>query len=745
MQHSVVGFEFTGDPLLQGALLPFRQGLTVVYGLNGAGKTRLTEGVRAALTGVKSEIQLSMVIRLHKPTEQDVKQDKAWANQRTPGAGLLLAIAEKFALADDFEDATVSRPILTLRKASEIIDRFIQAQFDARSAPAELRDEVALDRLFLMHPAGTATDPAWDVWPVADPAGPRVAEALERLKRADEAVDALEYSDDGMDAFHEAHWGTPLRGDPAERLVTSTRRMFYPHIFVPYSGDASPFETFHGFTIQGTVDFGLDVLPATSDPNADTIEYIGEIVILAAANADLWEYSDKSTPQDSVRYALSSGWGLENARSHVEAQLRAPSSGDDSAEGVVDAGTLTELVDRLAGEVALELEVRANESIGQMMIDAPTPVLRLTPAITRFSRPAAQWLFKRAGSGQLIDFEDLSRAERIWAGAAVNDALYWHRREHTSRPGDELRPVVSILDEPESALHRSAEAHTARAIVESARDPRRIIVAATHSPELLDAGEARIIEVKRGGGTRGASMVRQLDFADKAALGELGLTPSDLLRWPRVFLLVEGAHDEALLDAFFGDRLRAARVQILPLRGATKLPGTIDSRVLFDFTGAHLVALVDNQDPQQIGAAWAQALENRESGTLEAATAGLAEAIRGDQEEARFLREWLTAALRKGVENRVTPYSLKAKDIIEYVPVVSLLDTHASWEDLRQEHASAVEAQKGSPKDFKKWIEAQYRVGITPDLLRAAAAANVDRVPDELERLMKTLEAIAHQ
>lgn len=162
------------------------------------------------------------------------------------------------------------------------------------------------------------------------------------------------------------------------------------------------------------------------------------------------------------------------------------------------------------------------------------------------------------------------------------------------------------------------------------------------------------------------------------------------------------------------------------------------------FTGAHLVALVDNQDLQQLSAAWAQALENRVSGTLEMATFGLADAVLGDADEARFLREWLTSALRTGVESRVTPYSLKAKDVIEYVSVGSLIDTHASWEDLRAEHAAALAARNGSPKDFKKWLEATYKVVITPDLL-GQAARDVDRAPQELERLMKTLEAIADQ
>ena len=744
MQHCVVGFEFTGDPLLEGAFLPFCEGLTVLYGLNGATKTRLAEGMRAALTGVKSHIDVSMIVRLQVPTELDLKHDRSQDEQPTPGAGLLVAIAERFAVPADFEFSMENRQFITVSTANEIVDRFIRAQFDARSDRAELRDEVAADRLFLMHPAGTSADPSWDVWPVADPTGPEVRISSERLNRAGDEIEALEYSDEGMEVFHEAVWSTPLRGNKANHLLTRARRRFYTPTFIPYSGEASPFEPLHAFTVQGAIDLGIDVLPVTDDPNADTIDYLGEIVIRAASIARTWEDTDTSARGDSIRDALSSGWGLETARSHIEHKSRSRSGGEDSSEDFDEIAVLTGLVDRLAGEVSLELEVWATAAIEQMMIDAPTPVLQLTPAVTRFSNPAAQWLFRRGGGGRLVSFENLSRAERIWAGAAVDDALYWHRREHTSRPGDELRPVVTILDEPESALHRSAEAHTARALVDRARDPRRIIVAATHSPELLDAREARIIEVKRGGGTNGASVVRELNLADKAALGELGLTPSDLLRWPRIFLLVEGGHDEALLDAFFGDRLRAARVLILPLRGATKLPGTIDSRVLFDFTGAHLVALVDNQDPQQLSVAWAQALENRASGTLETATAGLADAVLGDADEARFLREWLTSALRTGVENRVTPYSLKAKDVIEYVPVGSLLDTHASWDVLRAEHAAALAARKGAPKDFKKWLDVTYKVAITPDLLREAARC-VDRVPHELERLMKTLEAIAHQ
>ncbi|WP_309065800.1 ATP-binding protein [Microbacterium sp.] len=59
----ILGFELTGDPLLEGEFLPLRQGLTVLYGLNGAGKTRLIRGVRAALLGVRDDIEIGMIVR----------------------------------------------------------------------------------------------------------------------------------------------------------------------------------------------------------------------------------------------------------------------------------------------------------------------------------------------------------------------------------------------------------------------------------------------------------------------------------------------------------------------------------------------------------------------------------------------------------------------------------------------------------------------------------------------------------
>jgi ABC-type hemin transport system ATPase subunit len=47
----IVGFDFSGDEMLRGEMLTLEQGLTVRYGLNGTGKSRLLRGIRGALLG----------------------------------------------------------------------------------------------------------------------------------------------------------------------------------------------------------------------------------------------------------------------------------------------------------------------------------------------------------------------------------------------------------------------------------------------------------------------------------------------------------------------------------------------------------------------------------------------------------------------------------------------------------------------------------------------------------------------
>lgn len=73
-------------------------------------------------------------------------------------------------------------------------------------------------------------------------------------------------------------------------------------------------------------------------------------------------------------------------------------------------------------------------------------------------------------------------------------------------------------------------------------EPGRCVIVATHSPELLNLPSARHIHTRRE--ETGCSSLVSLKAVDLAALHDLGLSPSDLLRRQRAFLLVEGEHDE---------------------------------------------------------------------------------------------------------------------------------------------------------------------------------------------------------
>lgn len=737
MQHSIIGFDLTGDHLLQGDFVSLQQGLTVLYGLNGAGKTRLAAGIRGALTGVETDVGLSLIISLPVPSARDVSADHERVPERAPGSGFLIAIAERLALPGDFSVADPS--FLELQAASRVVDRFIDEQFEG--SPEALRNEVASERLFMVHPTGTVQSPSWNAWPVARASGPRVTEAVAVKRQAQDEFNIKPDDDDDLDEVNEILWSTPIRGDFSGPMMTTTGRSLEPSEFVSYSNDIHFHESHRGILLTGPFDIGIDVLPAIVDPDLDTNGYLGEISVKAAA-LEAYSVLSEGDIDTSVRDVLASGLKIESALSMIDGVTYRAAGSMATHADAEQWGRIAARVESLVDRVVFELEARAQTSISQMMLDAPRPVLVLTPSVTRFIRPAVRWLFQRPEGGQLVKFQDLSRAEQVWAASAVAEGIYWHRREHTIMEGDELRPVVAILDEPEAALHRSAEAHTSQALVERSKDPRQILIAATHSPELLNADGARIIEVRRGGAPRGRSLVQELDPTDLDALADLGLLPSDLLRRTRAFLLVEGAHDEALIDELFGDRLRRARVQILPLRGATKLAGTIDSRVLFDFTSAVLVALLDNQDIEEVREAWRIALTDRATKPIEEVTSALADNLTSQNDETRFMREWLTSALRKGVEGRVLPYGLIAKDVIEYVPPGTLIDTDLSWQQLRAAHQEAVRSTKGTPRDFKKWMELTYRVAITPQQLREAAQS-LGTIPTELERLMKTLEAVA--
>jgi energy-coupling factor transporter ATP-binding protein EcfA2 len=259
------------------------------------------------------------------------------------------------------------------------------------------------------------------------------------------------------------------------------------------------------------------------------------------------------------------------------------------------------------GKAFLEgLEQLAQVLLDTVLLDAPKLKLRVgTPSDWLIGKAPAWLATTPARPGMDLPLDRLSRAERRWTTLAV--ALATHislDRIHLQQPWGRALPLFLILDEPEAALHRSAEAYMADGLLKWAETFNAHVVVASHSPELLDQPSSNLLSVTRE--KTGGSRVRPLVAPTKETMAEFGLAPSDLLRRQRAFLLVEGTHDEIVLEELIGDELRQARVDVLALRGARNLPATVDSQFLFDYTDAHVVVLLDAIDAATVRDVWAE-------------------------------------------------------------------------------------------------------------------------------------------
>lgn len=725
----IVGFDFSGDDMLRGELLTLDQGLTVLYGLNGTGKSRMLRGIRGALLGIQTDVNISLIARATVTSEAERFIRGSQLGPVRSARPLALALAQELADPGDYMASPGQRSserVLTAEVAKEVISRHIAES--AGGLHDDFTAEVLEDRLFLLAPVGAAGTPAWAAYAVADASRPAASRVAAEVANLEDSFPHGDSADEGwaedFDDYVERLRALPVLEGAAQVFVARGPMplVVRPSSVLFYSVSAWDLESEAPVSLLGEIDFGLDVLDLERDASEVTHDYIARLVAGSLIDEDRLDADE--------RFDGSFPLGNPERLNHLWRRL------EDGQRDVAQR-----LIEETVAEAASQLGERVTTMLSGVLLDPIVARLRIAPSAIRVAAPALEWLFHRASRDWVVvGMTGLSKAERDWAERSINDAVYWHRREHDPRVEDPLRAVVYLLDEPESALHRAAEAFMARSLREWATDPRRSLIVATHSPELLDTTRARLIGLQHAR-TPGGATARVLDLGDRGLLEELGLTPSDLLRWPRVLLLVEGMHDHVLLDQYLGERLRASRVDVLVLRGGTRLPLTVDSRVLFEHTEAHVVGLVDNENAENLRVTWERAQEAASQGALARAVDIVLNGIPRERPEGDFIRDWLTGALERGLNGRITPYAFERRDVIEYLPVAEFVPSADSWEELHQEHWLARESGKSIAKDFKAWLRITYGVDITEESLRAAATGT--EVPAEFERFMKTLEAIS--
>lgn len=384
------------------------------------------------------------------------------------------------------------------------------------------------------------------------------------------------------------------------------------------------------------------------------------------------------------------------------------------------------------------IENSANRILTRLLLDAPTLKADLTSPDEWFvGAPPIRWSAQDP-SGERVPIDHLSQAQKRWTRFALRLAIA------TEQPDQPERTVV-MVDEPEAALHPTAERFLAAGIDEVAGGLGVQVLLASHSPAFLANSSFRLHHVVRN--SAGLAEAVPLTVGYQAEIESLGLDRADLLLLSRVFLVVEGRHDELVIDGLIGPELSHHRAAILPMRGGgSAVASVIDARLLFDYTSARLMMVLDNVSGKRIVALWADARKLASDGDLAEARLILDRGLDNKVSEEKFLKEFCIRALEHGRADRIEVFGLAKADIQEYLPAWPFVGNKAeSWEEMRSRYADYAEGYtKGKPQNFKSWIANTYG-GKFDDEQFHRALESMDEIPEEfttlLERVSKLSEA----
>lgn len=663
----VLGFLIEGQ---SGNFLAVEPGISVLYGLNGAGKSRTLADIRSFWAGTRSPVVA--LVRL--PTSSTVNID--W-NRETGRGDWYPDWARRAETSGGDEDLILTGWLEACLHAEEASIPGDPTQGDIAARRKSLIEGWLAQRLILVRATGTVEDRRWESAP-AFLAGPDFP-AAEAEADLCELIGVI----DGWSDYETATYLDPICSIDGATLCSAAiagTPVFAPHM--------APFAA-------GQHDRLIDLDPSLHRQPLDV---------------------------------------NERTKAYLAAAVPEPVVGVDGS-----AEPSPELVDRVR-----ELEGRANRHYSGVLLDAP--FLRLHVAPLGFG-PQVEWYVENDDGPVFVPpdelqpvsvgawererrVSELSAAQARWARWSIDVAV------SEAESGDVPRPRLVLLDEPEAALHRSAEARMAAYLKHLSTDGFSHLLVATHSPELLDLNGAKVSEIRRVHGRR---RISELTTVTRDDMGALGLLPSDLLRRQRGFILVEGLHDEIVLDELFRETLKRLRVEVLPMRGTTELsPAKIN--FLLRYTPAHVFVLLDNIPTADLIEIWDRACDLYESGQEGEAGGALATAQCLTSDEGKKLGKVLTEALLSGNADRLTPFGLTHADVIEYLPVESLVPGREDWSRLRAEHAMARSSKKGTPRDFKAWLKAEHHANFDEHVLRSSLG-RLDAVPPDFLRLLKTVEA----
>lgn len=407
---------------------------------------------------------------------------------------------------------------------------------------------------------------------------------------------------------------------------------------------------------------------------------------------------------------------------------------------------------------------RLSESTSQKMANLfeDAPLLRvLKVSNEKLSRSAPiQWRAKFPGENS-FPADELGFAHRRYANFVTLQELRKNWTNTIARTVDQTRtyytswfesqlilrsPSVLIVDEPERGLHPLAAKHLSESIASN----WEVTLVASHSVEFLDTGirnESASQVVRDPNGFISIKQLPQLSEQQENVISErLGLTPAALVNLTSIFVLVEGPHDELVLRHYFDELCRKFRIQILPMVGTRGIKNLVTSDFLFTATSSPIAIIVDNGKQASIDKLMARLrTTNNQSERFSIAHQNLKEF---DSKEMKEIYGLIQQAIKADRLDRIHPCALSEGDILRYLPMEYICPKFKSWSDLDTEFLVAQGRsffKEGDGKAKKDWITklgGNVTIPRIKQVLKQCGAENLPTPKDILQLRFKLEELI---
>lgn len=712
------GVTLMGPPPVGRVHIATENDVVALYGQNGAGKTRVLRALSAALRGIALGDSRAMLhVTVLDPEEEWDERfrqhltDRARLHFREERGRTLGALADLrdqvVAEGLDAEYAAEAERALAVFSAEVEGEEFspwtLSELVRAHLFEREMAHNVELPEFEWVHenigklgrlvlmPSGTASSPEWTVYAA-------VANGDKFLG------DALDHSRTWWGRIAEELEAFRRLGDPDAEIPDSLRTLFSErHTF--------PWEIYG----DNTVPVVEGILPGETLPPpslADNVDWPGWATIpfveIAVVNEPfLLVVDDQERPDPDLLMRTAIG-DLGDVVAMYDEQVSLLSS---EVEDLVSktGSTATEIFQRFMPR-ALPL---------RFLVGDPNDWLRGELPHWQAQINDAEWL----------PLAELSNAQQRWATVACVLALSLQSIEPVS--------IAFLCDEPEAGLHRGAESALPNALAAVAAQYGAKVITATHSPTMLDAARVEPLHVMRGPSGRVVTHrltvdVRTVLQRDISRL-DLGLTPPDLLQLVRVIAIVEGKHDEAVFTEMLGDHLSAG-ILFVPVGGAKQLPSLASAHLLWNFTDADVVVILDGLAREKVEPIWSRCLAAYERNNRKEAQAVLRDLDRLPGGEALWIRDLLTKAVEQRQAHRIHVFPLAQPDVICYLPCPV---PGQSWQQI----LAAWRSSARQAADIKGFIKERY--GVMPNIRSIREAARSAPSHPELDSLRARLNEIA--